>query len=286
MNGATVRDIAASPEGRLAAAVDMGQEVFVWDLAARREIRSFRSVFESGGRRLAVSDNGLIVAAAYRAQGVACYDSKTGRPVWERKDLRQVQCLSMSASSQFVYVGFENGPCKVLWTSSGYTAFNMRGVRDVFESAYGPIALLDKKVPQVAIPPGGKRSFTIERCTFAILGAAFSPAVLAITESLGPTRGFDLNSGRLLWMHQQPGHHILRIGYSEREKAFFGIECRQSGDKGLIRFEADTGRATAVCNLGPDLTTEFCLGGEAVLKSNRQLVDVASGTSIGMIARE
>src|SRR5262245_36893595 len=234
-----VREIAVSPGGQFAAAAALGPEVFVWDLAQRRESESFPTVFEFGGRRLAASDNGFVVAAAYAALGLACYDSKNGRLVWSRKDLKKVQCVSISASSQFVYVGFDERPCKVLWTSSGFTAFNLRGVRRVFESAYGPIALLDKKIPQVASPPSGKRSFAIERCTFAILSAAFSPTTLAISESTGPVRAFELSTGRELWRYEQPGCHILTIGYSDDQNAFFGVEWsyRRSDDHTLIRFD-------------------------------------------------
>lgn len=286
MSARLVREIAVSPSGQLAAAVDLGPEVFVWDVAGRRETGSFKSIFEFGGRRLAISDTGLVVAAAYHRQGIACYDSRSGGLVWNRKDLTKVQCVSMSASSQFVYVCFDNRPCKVLWTNSGYTAFNIRGARMVFDSSYGPVALLDKKIPQVASQPNCKRSFTIERLSFAILDAVFSPTALAITESGGPVRGFDLKTGRERWQYQRPGCHILRVGYSDRQSAFFGVEWsyRRSGDYTLIRLESESGESSEVCNLGPGLTAEFCLGGDAVLKSNGDVIDVASGASIDAIA--
>jgi hypothetical protein len=112
--------------------------------------------------------------------------------------------------------------------------------------------------------------------------------VLAVTESLGPVRGFELNSGRLLWLYQQPGCHILRIEYSEQQNAFFGVDWsyRRSGDKTLIRFDVESGQAKAVSNLGPSPATEFCLGGKAVVKSDGELIDVASGASLGVITRE
>jgi outer membrane protein assembly factor BamB len=278
--------MAVSPNGQLAAAVGLGPEVFVWDLAGRRETGSFKSIFEFGGRRLAISDTGLVVAAAYHRQGIACYDSTSGSLVWSRKDLTKVQRVSMSASSQFVYVCFDERPCKVLWTSSGYTAFNIRGARMAFDSAYGPVALLDKKIPQIASQPGWKGSFNIDRFSFAILDASFSPSEVAITESGGPVRGFDLSTGRERWRYQRPGCHIRRVAYSDRLSAFFGVEWsyRRSGNYTLIRIDSESGEPSEVCNLGPGLTAEFCLGADAVLKSDGDVVDVASGASIGAIA--
>ena len=44
MSGETVTEIAVSPSGQLAAAVDQGPEVYVWDLTERRETGSFTTV--------------------------------------------------------------------------------------------------------------------------------------------------------------------------------------------------------------------------------------------------
>jgi hypothetical protein len=241
-------ELSVSPGGSLVAAGASEHEVSVWDVAIRRQIGSFRSV------------------------------------LWKRKDLKKVQTVSMSTSGQVVYIGFDLRPCKVLQTDSGYTVSNMRAVRRVFPSHYGPFALLDKTKPEVALLPDGKRSFAIQRCSFAILDACFSPLALAISESGGPVRCFEVGSGRELWRYQQLRCHIIDLCYSGRQNAFFGVERNlRGGDTALVRLEAASGQATPVCQVRWAAAAAFCLGGEALLKSDGDIIDVASGASIGTI---
>src|SRR5581483_817221 len=108
-----------------------------------------------------------------------------------------------------------------------------------------------------------------ERTTFAILGVAFGPDRLSLSESTGPVRGLGTERGEELWRYaSRPDRHVIRLGYSPAAAAFFAVEWpyRQGGAKRLLRLDPESGEATSVITLERPCAKEvFCSRGATLL---------------------
>ncbi|MCA9647992.1 MAG: hypothetical protein KC492_45180, partial [Myxococcales bacterium] len=62
-----------------------------------------------------LSDDGQVVlAAAYRRFGVAAYEASTGVRLWQRRDIKRPQRLSISHARAAAYVCTDSSPCQVV----------------------------------------------------------------------------------------------------------------------------------------------------------------------------
>ena len=118
-----VRHIAIARARPVAALAAFESQVAIWDLQTLRRTIEFETVLDFGGRRLALSSDGsCCIAGAYNRDGVAAYDTNTGRVLWSRRDLKKVQYVSFSAA--FAGFGRVNSTRR-----SSTTAFNQCCVR-------------------------------------------------------------------------------------------------------------------------------------------------------------
>jgi len=69
-----VRFLTSSRDGDFLAAAHFHHAVQIWDFRRKRRVAVLETVFESGGRRLAIAgDGGLCVAAGYDEAGLVAY---------------------------------------------------------------------------------------------------------------------------------------------------------------------------------------------------------------------
>ena len=124
---------------------------------------------------------------------------------------------------------------------------------------------------------------SIPKITFAILGVAFSPGAVCITESGGPVRCVDCESGKELWRHTPPSDsHILDLHYNALDGYFYGVAWHyQRGEfRYLVRFHSETGKATRVRDLNSWMEV-FSEATEQLVTSSGEIVDLSSGEAVG-----
>ncbi len=102
--------------------------VQMWRRQPPEKISDFLTVLGFGGKRLELSPDGTrCFAAAYSANGIACYDSHTGALLWQRKDLSKIQTVRYSISGNGVYCFFDMGAAQLLSDLIGETLSNTQG---------------------------------------------------------------------------------------------------------------------------------------------------------------
>ena len=279
-----IRHLCCPYDGPRIAGAEVEYTVYVWDLKTRKRVSVFDSVLDFGGRRLAINPRGDMCAiASYRLGGLACYASDTGEAICIRDDLKKLQYVSYSQDGKRLYCGSETGPLTVLDAETGADLVRYPSTVNVYSSPFQPLELLEKrgKGPFELRDFEGNRIAKIGRTTFAILDAAFSPDRLCITESGGPVRCLDAKTGAELWRYTpRPCHHILKLAYSYKAGAFYGVEREymKTGKKRLLRLDPELGKPTLAASLGKPCATEvFCSRGEALLTSEGELIDVITG---------
>ena len=282
-----VRHLATSFGGTKAVAAAFAGTVSVWDVQSGEHVSTFETVLDFGGRRLAINERGnLCAAAAYSRLGLACYETGIGSLVWSRADLKQLQRLSVSADGSRLYCGSEITACAVLDFETGQSLDLWRGVRRVVESRYESVVLLDQARPVMRRVDTGA-SIPVPRTTFAFLDAAFGPELLCVSESGGPVRGLETQSGREVWRCvQPPGRHVLRLTYIGSERAFGAVEYSytQPGcPRVLVLLDAATGARLDVADLGSLAEAEFCTEGQGLLTSNGQVLSTRTGNVIRIL---
>lgn len=246
----------------------------VWDLGARRLVGSLSTIFDFGGSRVALSDElDIVVAGAYQRRGLVGYSPELGVVQWERKDLKKIQKLSLSADGTRVFCGREGFPCEVVDVESGETLGRLKGTRTVVESPWEPVRLSDRWKPVIE-DQLGKTLFLVPRLSFAFLDVAFAPGKLFISESGGLVRCLSTESGKELWRYlPNSGAHVLRLAYCSDDDSVGGVEWpyEQGGPRTLLSLSASNGAYRAVHEIaGTDQA--FCDRGRCVVTSTREVL--------------
>ena len=283
-----VRHIATSWSGARAVVGAFERRVAVWDVVARRKISEFDSVLDFGGRRLAITSDGeRVIAGAYLRYGVACYNASSGKLLWQRKDRKKVQNISLAADDELVYCGFEGSAGHALDTITGETVERMRGVDDVHASSFEPLLFKDMKSRSAELLLDGQsRLGKIERATFAFLGCAFAPGLVVTSESGGPLRCFRTGDVVEMWrLHAPHGSHALELGFDEAAGLFEAIMWPfiSGGQHSLCRIDPATGDLKATLVLPDSPVYGFCCKGSRLLTWDGSVLNTSSAELMGKL---
>jgi WD40 repeat protein len=277
-----IRHIAASYDGSVVVVAEFARHVQTWDVVHRRRIAAFETTLDEGGFRLAVSRDGKHCAAgAWREDGIAVYEAATGKEVWRRKDLEEVQKIRFSKSDQQILCGFEGGVVKRLDLTTGRSIESRRGVHDVLESPHDSVVVFVTRDREYRLlNAGGDLIKSLPRKTFAALDFAFGPKKLCISESGGSVRCFDVANGEQLWEHD-PGRGVSarNLGYNEFADEFAAITWpyQKGGEHQLKTFDPTTGRVRATHPIPDAHEFAFCCKGSLLLSSEGKLRETATG---------
>jgi outer membrane protein assembly factor BamB len=281
-----IRHLATSWSGSVIAAAEFERTVYVWDVAGGRHLATFPTIMDYGGTRLALTPDGQhCIAAAYHVEGIAAYDASDGTEVWRRKDLKKTQTLRVSLDGRRVYACFDNRSCQILNRETGKTIKTWAGVRDVWESPYQPVMLFEKRT--LLLQSSEERKIArIPAETFAVLCVSFGPGLACVSESGGPLRCLETQTGEERWRFQEKGQHFLKFAFAEQAQSLVGVcwPYERGGSFRLLRFEPKSGEATVVADLGKAGEFEYCLRGTRLLSSDGSVIESATGQRVGMLA--
>jgi WD40 repeat protein len=281
-----IRHFASSWSGSVVAAAEFEHTVHVWDVGAQIHLATFPTIMDFGGTRIAITPDGKnCIAAAYHVEGIAAYAASDGAEIWRRKDLKKTQTLRVSLDGRRVYACFDNRSCQVLDRETGKTIKTWAGVRDVWESPYQPTMLLEKRA-LVLQTPEERKIASIPAESFAVLCIAFGPGLVCVSESGGPLRCLDTETGAERWRFQERGQHFLELAFAEQAQVFVGVcwPYERGGVFRLLRFEPQSGVASEVAELGKAGDFEFCLRGSRLMSSDGPVIDSTTGSSVGRLA--
>jgi hypothetical protein len=266
----------------------------IWNVKFQRCIAKFETTLDFGGRRLAITRDGLgLVVGAYHDHGVAFYETKSGAEVWRRNDLKKVQRIRVSNDDQRVWCGFEDEsfkkkPFEMLNRVSGESEFALEGVADALESVHDDVIIIDGKDRGdfLLVDPEFKKVASIRRTTFAALDFAFAPHRICITESGGLVRCYDVNSGRQQWAYN-PGNgiHALVLAYNEAQERFVAITWpyESGGDHQLITLSPHDGDVETLATISDACEFAFCRMGSKLISSDGKIRSSATGEVEGVL---
>ncbi|HVK78316.1 MAG TPA: hypothetical protein VM734_33655 [Kofleriaceae bacterium] len=278
-----IDDVVASSTGRRVLLAGWEHDVAVHHLASGRTSRPITTTFDAGGRRLALSDQlDLIVAGAYHRHGVAAYCARTGAERWRRRDLKQIQHITLSRDGRLAYCGAERGPMAILHVRTGKTWGLLRGARALYESRVEPVAVVDTARPYLMGARG--RLGWIPRLGFAFLDVTFAPGQVCVSDAGGPVRCLRLKDLDEAWRYQPPrGWHAVRLGYDRAARCFVGIEWnyKRGGPHAFTRLSAATGEVVGRWSLRNRAGAAFAGAGRRLVLSDGRILDTTTGKQTG-----
>lgn len=277
-----IRHIAADSEGCIVAAAEFEKLIHIWDVESETKLITIKTGLDFGGKRLAISPNGDFCAVgAYNRYGVSLYSISNGSLLWNRKDLKKVQCVSFNSSDGNIIAGFDEKPLHILDSMTGNTLESIRGVRKKWTSYYSDDYMLEK-AKTLNLFSNNKLVTEIARTTFAVLSTVFSPDIVIISEAGGPISAYCIKNGYLVWRnYPDVGSHFLTLGYNNQTSKIYGVlwSFKKGGPKILCSIDSSSGTITDKINLDEQTTeTVFTNKGNLFITSTGDMYKLDTET--------
>lgn len=203
----------------------------IYDLANGTMVNEFPVLWDWGGQRIAFSRDGdLVYVGCYSVYGLAAYSVKSGIEMWRRRDLRQVQTISVSLTDDSVFCGRETGTSPMVDGLTGDRDRPMRGIREIWFSELSDDALVQTgKAKDLEIHhPIGTRVGKIPRTSFGVLQTAFSATTTLVLDPDRLVRAVDLHDFTEMWRRPKTAELECRqLGYNRKEESF--VACYRRG---------------------------------------------------------
>ncbi|WP_432542915.1 WD40 repeat domain-containing protein [Kineococcus sp. SYSU DK002] len=206
--------------------------VHVWSRERAARCATFETVYDFGGRRVALvpGERPVVVAGAYTRHGVCGYDL-SGERLWQDRSRSNVQVLTALAGGR-VAVSCDRGPTRVLDAATGKEVRSLRGVLQV-------MALSE----DLSLAVGGGWCRLLDRCLDPLapriptgLGPVWSAATdgkhLAIEDN-GFLRLLDLDGHERV----RVGDHLRPLAHDPVTRTWVTIRETWAGQASLVRFD-------------------------------------------------
>lgn len=231
-----VREVAVAPWGEdLLVAAHFDGAVGVWSVAGRARCAEFDTVYDFGGRRLALvpGERPVVVVGAWARHGVCGYDM-TGERLWQDRSRTNVQIVTALAGG-CVAVSYNRGPTRVLEAATGREVRSLRGVSNVIALtsdlslavSAGWCRLLDR-----SLDPLGPR---IATGLSPVWCAAGDGEHLAITGVGGPLRIIDSGGQERASVND----HFRHVVHDPATDTWVVIHATTEGQYSLLRLTHD-----------------------------------------------
>ena len=223
---------------------------------------------------------------AYQRYGVSVYGSSKGELLWRRTDLKKVQKLKFGRRRNAVLAGIDQRAFRIVDARSGSDLETLRGIETVWESPFGSHLFKERRSGNhiVSDSDDPKKNINIERTSFGVLDACFTPEHIAVSEAGAATSLYTVRDGRPVWKYSERGNHNTRLAYCNRTREIVGINWRlKNGDQTIIAFDLGTGRITRRIPREDLAIASFALKGSCVVTWHGNVVDVSSGEVISRL---
>jgi len=210
MQASAIHYLAVADDPPIIAAAMPEKTVQIWSWKTGQQLGEFKTIFNSGGKRLALTSDGSICIAGGWGRGLAAYSVPNGTLLWHRKDVHKVQAVRLGGSSREIYCGVESSSAHILMAATGESIGRVRGAINIYGSQYSSHRLIQRKGRYEVY---GDTEFGVPAMSFALLDAVFSPTALCLSDP--GIRLIDLNTGLGLW-HLDIGSNHLAFNSSDQ----------------------------------------------------------------------
>ncbi len=246
----------------------------IWDLESYSLVNTFPVLFEHGGYRIAISNDGSkVVVGTWREHGIGAYDTVSGSEIWRRKDLKRCHRLIGSRDDLRVSCEFEDIAFRSLNLLNGKERNPLRGVEQVHESRFDNVVVHDrkKKKTSLLLDQSGKKIAELARTHWGAPSITFGPGCVCMGGAI--TKCYSTANGKLLWetaLAQQLKEDSLAChasAYNQLQSEFTLVVWPNSrgGDYRMVRLDPTTGELKDATKIEASSDFKFCLEGTVLL---------------------
>lgn len=285
INASLIKHLTAS--GATLAAVDANDTIHVWSLKTFTKLCELTPFSKTPGIRVALSrDGSTLYAGSWYAGGAIGYSLSENRELWRRKDLVRFSSIAADGWDGGLYCCFEGRASIRLDPATGQTLEAFRGLKEIYASPQGHRYLVGRKHFDIVSKASIKR-FAIPRLTFAVLAVAFASDCVALSESGGPIRCLNLETGAENWRHTpEPGVHFTNLAFCESLDLFVGIEWayKSGGVHRLVGLTRIAGSCAIIGDFAEASDQTFAASGNLLVNSEGDVIEVKSGKILRRLA--
>ncbi|HYP24181.1 MAG TPA: hypothetical protein VEV43_11455 [Actinomycetota bacterium] len=282
----------AFPDSDLAVGWGRFDAVHVFSLSRRELLGSFASIFERGGRRLAVVDGDppVVVAGAWDRYGVAGYGID-GELVWERRDLKKSQQLHPVGKGG-VAVGMEYKMMHVVEATTGETVRTVRGADYLCHDGRSSLVMAVRRGSYDLVAyavPEWRQAWKVQLS--GVIDVALSQDAVLTTGTeghahLNPSRSLTFDpkgvtcvdmSGAVAWTWTpKTSGHVFRVAWSRALGAWAGLYRAYERLPDSLLVWSTTGELLHSVQLS-HRPLAFASEGSLLLTNGGEVLDVPSG---------
>lgn len=280
-----VRHLVRSKDESTIAAGAFERTTQVWELKTLTKVLTLNTIFDSGGRRLALSNDGkFLFAASHSKKALACYAIPSGEVVWLKRGIGAVQCVTPSVTGRELQCELDTGRCLIVDIRSGERGVELKRITEVFEASDGQRRLLVGNSLFLWKSGGGEIDLQVHQPL--LLDAAFGPREVCVSFLAGPCVCFDSSDGRRSWEYQSPaGSHVQELMYSDKDDCFYGVEWayHRGRDRFLVHINRRNGGAVGTMILDAPGTSVFLPLHNRLLTSHGDIIDVSTRETVSTL---
>ena len=225
--------------------------VNVFDIKEKKVLCDVDVSYDSGGRRMAISNNGQCFAiASYDKAKVALFNSKNGNILWENNDNKKAQSICFSNKNDNVVVCFDGKPCTIYDKVSGKPIKYFKAVKGLFDNKNINSFLLNKtRKCEIVNANNDEVIGKIKYSSFALLDCLFEEAFIVLSEANGPISCYNPDCS-LRWKIDKPNEHALILALIAENNEIIALDFNTlSGYGSIIKIRLDNGEIIDEINL-------------------------------------
>lgn len=205
-------EMVSSLNGDYFLAAEFEENIQVWKADDYSKLASFSTHFLGGGKRMAISSDGTMVAAAnYHRFGISLYAVDSGKEIWTTKKIKRIQNITFSPDDSILYVVNNDEILYALSVSDGSVLSTKKDVKKISINKFGIIEQSYDKCVYCDENRLNNVSFientTIDLCRLP-QGFCFS--------NMGNGLFCYNQNGRLLWKAQNNGESYGQLAYCQK----------------------------------------------------------------------
>lgn len=237
-------ELKETPNPNIMLALEASEVVHIWNINSCKESHVIKTHFDLGGSRFALSrDNDVLITGAFKKFGVEAYDIVSGIQLWKREDLKLVQKITTSQTSNYAFICFDDH-IAMLDIHSGQTVSEIEGFESIIHSRFGNIAILEgERNCEIHIVDTTDELNVLSKSqimpsSFALLKADFSKEMIFVTEANTRLRAFAEGDLTLVWEIEKNSANFISLKYNKSFHLLFARDYNNT----FVVFEPESGR--------------------------------------------
>ena len=187
-------------------------KIDIFDSLNYEFLGSLKTIYDSGGKRMAISNDSKIIFVASYYVGVIAYEIKTSQIIWKNLKLKSIQNIQVSNNGLYIYIVTQSEIFYIIESATGVLVSKVKGINNFFKSDNENLILIRQNIAYVKSVNETEKQLLITENGILNVDSSFKETI--ISEIYKPLILIENSSGNKIWESElKPG---FRINYLKR----------------------------------------------------------------------